>query len=84
MKKLFFVLGSFLIAGGTMLGIGLYYVIAKAGIPYQDPPVELQIQYAVNMGVGEVLIKTGAVLACLAIVGRVIIRIVLKKNNSEG
>ena len=67
-----------------MLGIGLFYVIAKAGIPYQDPPVELQIQYAVNMGVGEVLIKTGAVLACLAIVGRVIIRIVLKKNNSEG
>lgn len=39
--------------------IGAYYSIFKAGIPYQDPPLELQIQYAVNMGIGEILIRDG-------------------------
>lgn len=81
MKKMFYILGSFLIAGGIMLGIGLFYTTVKAGIPYQDPPVELQIQYAVNMGVGNELLKVGAVLACVAIVGRLIIRIILKTKK---
>lgn len=81
MKKLFYILGSFLIAGATMLGIGLFYVTVKAGIPYQDPPVELQIQYAVNMGVGNKLLKVGAILACVAIVGRLIVRIILKTKK---
>ena len=85
MKKLFYILGSFLIAGATMLGIGLFYVTVKAGIPYQDPPVELQIQYAVNTGVGNELLKGGAILACVAIVGRLIVRIIMKsQKNTEG
>ena len=84
MKKIFFVLGSFLIAGGTILGIGFYYVTAKAGIPYQDPPVELQIQYAVDMGVGNELLKIGAVLVCVSIVGRLIIRIIQKSQKNMG
>ena len=36
---------SVMMAGGIILLIGLYYSMVKAGIPYQDPPLELQIQY---------------------------------------
>ena len=68
-----------------MLGIGLFYTTVKAGIPYQDPPLELQIQYAVNMGVGNELLKVGAVLVCVSIVGRLIIRIIRKsQKNASG
>ena len=34
---------SVMMAGGIILLIGLYYSMVKAGIPYQDPPLELQI-----------------------------------------
>ncbi|MCI8968302.1 MAG: hypothetical protein HFH75_12085 [Lachnospiraceae bacterium] len=45
----------------------------KAGIPFQDPPLELQIQYAVHMGVGETLIKTGFVTASCSSLVRLIL-----------
>lgn len=54
---------SVVIAGVIILLIGLYYSIIKAGIPYQDPPLELQIEYAVNQGVGKVLTGTGLLTA---------------------
>ena len=50
---------SVILAGVIILLIGLSYVVVKAGIPYQDPPLELQIKYAVNMGIGEELTKDG-------------------------
>lgn len=38
------------IAGGLAISFtGAYYCIVKAGIPYRDPQLELQIQYAVNI-----------------------------------
>lgn len=49
------------LAGGIILFLGLYYCVIKAGIPYQDPPLELQIKYAIHMGIGEILTKTGAI-----------------------
>lgn len=48
-----------LMAGVIVLLIGLYYWIVKAGIPYQDPPLELQIRYAVNETIGETLLTDG-------------------------
>ena len=38
---------SIILAGVIIFGIGIYYVVVKAGIPYQDPPLELQIEYIV-------------------------------------
>ena len=55
------IINGAIIAGIIILLIGLYYWIIKAGIPYQDPTEELRIQYAVNMGIGDELVKTGAV-----------------------
>ena len=57
--------------------MGAYYCVIKAGIPYQDPPLELQIQYAVNMGIGEQLVKNGFIL----IVGGGMIRVILWLSN---
>ena len=44
---------AMLLAGCIVFAVGVYYEMIKAGIPYQDPPPALQIQYAVNMGIGE-------------------------------
>lgn len=57
-----------LLAGCIVLAVGVYYEMIKAGIPYQDPPPALQIQYAVNMGIGEELCRIGffTILAGLA------------------
>ena len=56
---------SLIIAGTIILLIGLYYWIIKAGLPYQDAPTELQIQYAINLGIGETLVKTGICVTAL-------------------
>ena len=61
-----------IIAGALILLLGAYYSVIKAGIPYQDPPLELQIQYAVNMGIGDELCKVGLSVLTVGIVGRII------------
>ena len=64
MKNLFReISNAVLLAGLIILVIGLYYLIIKSGIPYQDPTVEMQIQYAINEGIGSILSKAGLVLA---------------------
>ena len=75
------IVNSVIMAGGIVFLIGLYYSIIKAGIPYQDPPLELQIQYAINMGIGDILIGKGfAILVCGGIV-RLILGLVLKRQR---
>ncbi len=67
--------GSLIGAGIIMLLIGFWYLIVKAGIPYQDPPLELQIKYAVNMGVGDTLTISGACVFAAGLAGRIIPRL---------
>ena len=72
-----------IVAGIIILLIGIYYCAVKAGIPYQDPPLELQIQYAINMGIGDILIKDGfLILICGGIVG-LLFQLVWKKKQKE-
>ena len=59
--------------------IGLCYVVVKAGIPYQDPPLELQIKYAVNMGIGEELTRDGFWIVVFGGVVRVVIGLIFRK-----
>ncbi len=77
LKKCF---SSLIISGAVILLIGLYYLIIKAGIPYQDPTTEMQIQYAVNMGIGNVLSLTGLCMTVLATIIRIILGIIGKKK----
>ena len=74
-------LGPIMLAGGYILGIGLYYLINKAGIPYQDAPLDLEVKYMVNMGIGETLTKMGAATMVSAYVGRAVITIILRKKG---
>lgn len=55
-----------IIAGIIIWLIGLYYAVVKAGIPYQDPPLELLIRYEINAGIGDALMGTGFWIAVCA------------------
>ena len=51
---------ALIIAGIIISIIGFYYSFFKAGIPYQDPTTELQIQYEIFYNIGKVLTKIGS------------------------
>ena len=69
---------SIMISGGILYLIGAYYAVIKAGIPYQDPTQELQIEYAINMGIGSLLLKWGFLL----LISGGILRILLSVKKS--
>ena len=70
-----------LIAGVIILLISAYYLVIKAGIPYQDPPPELQIKYAVNAGIGEELFKDGSIVFVVGLAGRIAAWLLNKKRE---
>lgn len=65
---------ALLISGFIIFTIGCYYWLIKAGLPYQDPPVELQIQYAINYGIGVTLLKKGFVCIICGAIFRLLLR----------
>ena len=75
-----------LLAGLIILAIGLYYAVLKAGIPYQDPTVEMQIQYAVNHEIGGVLSTVGVTLVLCGGIVRFIMGRVARdlRDTAEG
>ena len=70
---------SAVLAGAIMFFIGAHYSIVKAGIPYQDPTVEMQIKYAINNGIGKILIEVGFMLALCSGVLRLLFWLLFKK-----
>lgn len=70
-----------ILAGIIVLFIGIYYCVIKAGIPYQDPPLELQIQYAINMGIGGILVRDGILISVCGGVARLLLKLVLKEKQ---
>ena len=72
---------SVIMAGVIVFFIGSYYSVIKAGIPYQDPPLELQIQYAVNMGIGEILVGKGFLIAICGGIIRLFLGLTRKKQQ---
>ncbi len=73
--------GALLLAGAILFFMGLYYCVIKAGIPYQDPPLELQIQYTVNMKIGEILLENGCLVASCGGVLRFFFWVLGKKHQ---
>ncbi len=67
---------AIVLAGLIIVIIGVYYEVVKAGIPYQDPPLELQIQYAVNSGVGDALCKVGFFTVLSGLAFRLILKLI--------
>lgn len=70
------------LAGIIIFFIGLYYCMFKAGIPYQDPPLELQKQYAVYMGIEEILVHDGVLLFLGGGIFRLLLQLALKRRNT--
>ncbi|MDE7177777.1 MAG: hypothetical protein K2O59_08160 [Lachnospiraceae bacterium] len=76
-------LNAAILAGIIILFTGIYYCVIKAGIPYQDPPLELQIQYAINMGIGGILVKEGFLIFICGGIVRCLFGLVLKKKQKK-
>lgn len=68
------VAGAVALSGIILIFIGSYYCVVKAGIPYQDPPLELQIQYIIDMRIGEILLKKGLFMTICGGVVRLVLR----------
>ena len=81
MKILKSVFTSIVFAGILVLVIGLYYMVIKAGIPYQDPTPEIQLQYSINMGIGDVLTKMGLCTIMTGAICRIVIGFLSKKKK---
>ena len=72
-----------MLAGTIIFLIGLYYWMIKAGLPYQDAPPKLQIQYAVNMGIGETLLGNGFLIAVCGGVARLFLGWVQRRHRKN-
>lgn len=76
-----------LFAGVIIFLIGCYYAVLEAGLPYQDPTLEMQIEYAINMGIGKVLVRCGGLTFLVGLLFRIILSLINKnseqKNNGD-
>lgn len=75
------IINAVIIAGIIILFIGLYYFMIKAGIPYQDPPMDLRIQYEVDARIGDILMESGFKIAICGGIIRFILSLIWKKQN---
>lgn len=77
------IFNAVILAGIIILCTGIYYCVIKAGIPYQDPPLELQIQYAINMGIGDILVKEGFLISIFGGLARCLFILIRKKKQKK-
>jgi hypothetical protein len=77
------ILNSVILAGIIILFTGIYYCVIKAGIPYQDPPLELQMQYTINMGIGNILVKDGFLISICGGIASWLFKLVMKKKQKN-
>lgn len=73
------IINAILLSGIIILFIGAYYCMIKAGIPYQDPTLELQMQYAINMEIGNILVRNGFWIFICGGILRLVFKILAKK-----
>lgn len=71
---------AIMIAGIVVFCIGLFYILIKAGIPYQDPTPEMQIRYSISMSVGKELTGIGSCMTVTGIVSRIILGAIMKNK----
>lgn len=76
-------LNAAIIAGIIIFFIGLYYCVVKAGIPYQDPPLDLWIQYEVNAKIGDILTANGFKITICSGIIRLLLGLIWKKYRRQ-
>jgi len=72
---------ALILAGIVVLYFGLYYRFFKAGIPFQDPPLELQISYYNNYRKGRTLILSGFIMILVGLLTGIITRFIYRRKN---
>lgn len=77
------IINAFIISGIIIFIVGVYYLMIKAGIPYQDPPLDLLIQYEINAGIGNLLIGIGFKITILSSIIRFALSLTLKAVSSN-
>lgn len=82
-EKLKSLIWGIIFAGIIIFLTGCYYAILEAGLPYQDPTPEMQIEYAINMGIGRVLTRCGGLTFLVGLFFRIILSIVNKGITSK-
>ena len=70
-----------LMAGILIILIGAYLCVIKAGIPYQDQTIEMQIKWQAYYTAGTYNLCCGMVIGAIAAVGLVFTRIFENVNN---
>ncbi len=75
-KTRYGLLNSLILAGVILLFMGSYYWMIKAGIPYQDPTLEMQIQYTIDLRIGEILMGNGFRIAICGGVIRLVCKVI--------
>lgn len=83
-KLLSIICAGFITGGIINFVTGLYYYIIKAGIPYQDPTVEMQIKYSAYMGTGEILKNLGICMCVIGIAVGVLKGVMKRKLKNKG
>ena len=84
-KTRYRMLNSLILAGVILLLMGLYYWTIKAGIPYQDPTLEMQVQYTIDLRIGEILMRNGFRIAICGGVIRLILGLIeLIRERHQG
>lgn len=71
------------IVGAMMYVFGFYFLVFKAGLPYQDPTPAMQMEYNFYSQLGESLMKNGSIIFGVGIIliGVYKIIITLKKED---
>lgn len=77
------IINAVIIAGIIILCTGLYYSVIKAGIPYQDPPPDLWLEYEVNARIGDVLVGNGFKIAVCGGIIRLVLHLIWKKFGQK-
>ncbi len=72
-----------LLAGGILLLAGMYDLIVRAGIPYQDPTPELTFRFAVREAVGKKLLRNGTIALAAGAAGRLAARLLRRGNAGK-
>ncbi|MDE6314770.1 MAG: hypothetical protein K2M46_14350 [Lachnospiraceae bacterium] len=80
MKKMKVLFWACLLSGLIIIVIGLYFDL-MAGLPYQDPTIEMTIYWNANMLAGEYCIKAGGITFVIGVIGSNICGVLLHKRK---
>lgn len=70
---------SVILSGIFVFIIGLYFIVIKAGLPYQDPTTEMAIKWMAYNTAGEICMKNGIIIFALGLAGQLTHKLIKRK-----